>query len=197
MQLLRIPLQAVVGLFLQFSAPARAQSPSPWWLSPHLPGRMPSRWRVEGDRGHIPSRSIQLLSQVQSHTDEYLHARLKDTLLRVLRGCILSPSHGSIRRQIPRRAQPMFVERFRLDLCGSSHSSHEGNFHKDKYPVLIVTPGLRESRVDFCVFGQYLSSYGYYKVNSPASQISPNFPMARSSEQFSVPTPRLRMRYSR
>lgn len=29
MQLLRIPLRAVVGLFLQFSAPARAQSPSP------------------------------------------------------------------------------------------------------------------------------------------------------------------------
>ena len=52
-------------------------------------------------------------------------------------------------------------ERLTLSLCCSINPSPGRIFHDDKYPVLILTPGLRESRLDFSVFAQYLSSYGY------------------------------------
>ncbi|KIM95718.1 hypothetical protein OIDMADRAFT_133611 [Oidiodendron maius Zn] len=52
-------------------------------------------------------------------------------------------------------------ERLTLSLCCSIYSSPGRIFHDDEYPVLILTPGFRESRLDFSVFAQYLSSYGY------------------------------------
>jgi hypothetical protein len=52
-------------------------------------------------------------------------------------------------------------ERLQLSLCCSTYPNHRHVFYDDEYPVLFLAPGFRESRLDFSVFAQYLSSYGY------------------------------------
>ncbi|PMD32642.1 hypothetical protein L207DRAFT_639926 [Hyaloscypha variabilis F] len=71
---------------------------------------------------------------------------------------------------------PGLFQRFQLSLCCSNSSTyprHGRVFYGDEYPVLFVTPGFRESRLDFAVFAQYLSSYGY-KVISMEQPGEPN-----------------------
>jgi hypothetical protein len=56
---------------------------------------------------------------------------------------------------------PGIFERFRLsDVCCNSSPSHEQDSH-DTSPLIIFTPGFKESRLDFSTVAQYLSSYGY------------------------------------
>ncbi len=111
------------------------------------------------DRGYIPSRPLQLHSQIQSHLDKSLHARFKSQCSKFCEEQYYPPATAAF-ADSTLDAHGLF-ERFQLRLCCSTYPSHGRAFDDDEYPVLFLTPGFQESRLDFSVFAQYLSSYGY------------------------------------
>jgi hypothetical protein len=57
---------------------------------------------------------------------------------------------------------PGIFERFRLSgVCCSASPNHDEQDSHDTSPLIIFTPGFKESRLDFSTVAQYLSSYGY------------------------------------
>jgi hypothetical protein len=73
-------------------------------------------------------------------------------------------------------------ERFKLSgiCCGISPGGHNMSqkFSHDTYPLLVLSPGFRESRLEFSAIAQYVSSYGYkvITVDQPGEVSIVEFP---------------------